>query len=92
MRCLVSVNGEEPVSCQIVSSALQTGGGGEWSQGVLDNIHKSRVTVSVRRGRNRLCLYAGNPGIVVERLILYPEGTCLPQSYLGPAESCQCIR
>ena len=60
---------------------------GEWSRGVLDNIRVTESVVSVKKGENHLYFYAADPGIVLERIVLYPDNTRLPESYLGPAES-----
>lgn len=59
----------------------------EWSHGVLDNIRVIESVVPVNKGENQLYFYAADPGIVLERIVLYPEDTKLPESYLGPVES-----
>lgn len=41
----------------------------------------------MKKGENHLYFYAADPGIVLERIVLYPDNTRLPESYLGPAES-----
>lgn len=87
MRFAVSVNDGQPVTCDTVSEGFYTDSSSwEWSMGVLNNIRKTKAAVPVKQGRNRLYVYAGDCGIVLERIFLYPEGTELPQSYLGPAE------
>lgn len=59
----------------------------EWNRGVLNNIRVIESVVSVKKGENQLYFYATDPGIVLERIVLYSKNTKLPESYLGPVES-----
>lgn len=59
----------------------------EWNQGVLDNIRIVETVVPVKAGENQLFFYAADPGIVLERIVLYSTNVILPESYLGPTES-----
>lgn len=59
----------------------------EWSDGVLRHGRTVKTEVSLRRGENHIYVYAGEPGMALEKLVVYPANTALPQSYLGPAES-----
>lgn len=43
--------------------------------------------ISCPKGFNRLFFYAMSPAIVLERIVIWKEGTDLPASYLGPRES-----
>ena len=63
----------------------------EWDGCVRNNIRVKTLCVQCRRGVNRLRLYAGSPLVVLERIVLYPYGSVLPQSYLGPCESWQIV-
>ncbi len=83
-----SVNGECRKVLDTVSNSFHTDCTcEEWNQGVLDNIRVAESVVPVKRGENQLYFYAADPGIVLERIVLYPENTMLPESYLGPVES-----
>ena len=87
--CLAFSVNKEPVSVlDTVSDSFHTDSTcEEWSRGVLDNIRIIESVVSVNKGENQLYFYAADPGIVLERIILHPENTVLPKSYLGPVES-----
>ena len=41
-------------------------------------------------GINTLRFYAVSPAIILEKIVLCPDGTTLPESYLGPRESYRC--
>lgn len=58
-----------------------------WSEGVLNQIHKTPVTVSLHKGINKIQIFAADAGFVLEELLLYREDVKLPESYLGPVES-----
>ena len=88
MRLAFGVNDEPASVLDTVSSSFHTDSAcEEWSRGVLDNVRIIESSISVRKGENQLYFYAADPGIVLERIVLYPENTVLPESYLGPAES-----
>lgn len=90
MRCMISVNDGERQILDTVSDSFTTDCGcEEWCQGVLNNVRVVETTVTVSKGKNDLYFYAADPGIVLESLVLYPSGTQLPDSYLGPTESCR---
>jgi hypothetical protein len=46
------------------------------------------TTVTLKKGKNDIFLYAGEPGVIVEKLVLHPANIALPDSLLGPAASC----
>ncbi|GFI23505.1 hypothetical protein IMSAGC011_02294 [Lachnospiraceae bacterium] len=87
--CLAfSVNGGQKKIIDTVSNSFHTDCTcEEWNCGVLDNIRIVESVVSVNKGENELYFYAADPGIVLERIVLYPQNTKLPESYLGPIES-----
>lgn len=59
----------------------------EWNAGVMNNARVVTTSAFVRKGENRLLFYAGDSGIILEKIVLYPEKTVLPDSYFGPQES-----
>jgi len=88
MRLAFSINGENRKILDTVSDSFRADCAcGEWNRGVLDNIRVIETTVPVQKGENQLYFYAADPGIVLERIVLYPANTRLPESYLGPVES-----
>ncbi len=88
MAFAVALNGEARRTVYAVSGAYRVGDGGEeWGRDVLRNEHTVLCPVQVRRGRNDLCICAGEPGVVLERIELYPADRPLAESYMGPPES-----
>lgn len=87
--CLAyAINGERRKILDTISDSFHTDCTcEEWNRGVLDNIRVVESVISVKKGENQLYFYAADPGIVLERIVLYPEYTKLPESYLGPIES-----
>ncbi|MGN1084286.1 MAG: glycosyl hydrolase 115 family protein, partial [Lachnospiraceae bacterium] len=59
----------------------------QWSREAYNHIKLLETVVECKPGVNTLRFYGMSPAIVLERLLLYPEGTTLPESYLGPRES-----
>lgn len=58
-----------------------------WAEGVLSNIHKHISKINCQAGVNTLRIYAVSPGLVLEKLVIYPEGKKPAESYLGPTET-----
>lgn len=58
-----------------------------WAQGVLNHIRRHSAAIQCRKGLNTLRIYAGSPGFVLEKLVIYPEGKKPAESYLGPTET-----
>ena len=55
--------------------------------GVLDQIRYADMTVSLKKGLNRITVCAGSEAIVLEKLVI-SEAAAEPQkSYLGAAET-----
>lgn len=88
IRCLLSVNDSPARTVETVSEGLYTEWScDEWNRGVMNNIRIIPVEIVVNKGYNRLYIYAGDPGIILERIILHREDRPLKDSYLGPVES-----
>ena len=58
-----------------------------WAAGVLNNIRRHSSVINCKAGLNSLRIYAVNPGFVLEKLVIYPEGNKPAYSYLGPTET-----
>jgi hypothetical protein len=58
-----------------------------WAQGVLNHIRKQVAKIECAAGLNTLRIYAGSPGFVLEKIVIYPEGKKPAESYLGPTET-----
>ena len=57
----------------------------EWERSVSDSVHHVRTDFNLLAGRHTLKVWAIDPGVVIERLVLDLGG--LKPSYLGPPES-----
>ena len=54
-----------------------------WSKGVMDHIRKVHAKIQCTAQINELTIYAIDPGVVLEKILIYPND-CLPKdSYLG---------
>jgi hypothetical protein len=58
-----------------------------WAAGVLTNIRRHCSSINCKQGLNSLRIYAVSPGFLLEKLVIYPEGKKLANSYLGPTET-----
>ena len=88
LMCGYSCNQEAQTRIPTISASMRADCGcNEWNCGVLDNIRIAEQEIGLQRGQNSLYFYGGDPGIVLERIVLYPAGRPLPHSYLGPQES-----
>ncbi len=88
MEYAVAMNGEKPHLLNMVDKkTFVTYFSEEWMQGAEENIQKRRTTVQCRKGANSLRFWALCPTLVLEKLVLFPEGKEPPASYLGPTES-----
>ena len=59
----------------------------QWSREATDHVKLADFVVKCRKGLNTLRFYAASPAIVLEKIVLYPCGTQLKTSYMGPKES-----
>ncbi len=88
MRFAVSVNDGEPKTLYGVSEQYYTEWVcREWADGVLNHARTVTTELPLKQGRNDIYVYAGETGVILEKLVLYPAETELPESYLGPEES-----
>ncbi len=56
----------------------------EWNENVLDNIRQCKLTVTLKKGENRIRIGAVDAGVVVQKMVVYPLAKPLKESYLGP--------
>lgn len=88
MRCMYAVNDtSKQTICEISESFYTEWYNDEWNKGVMNNSRIVSSTVSLKKGENKLTVYAGEPGVILEKIVLYQKDTTLPKSYLGPVES-----
>lgn len=88
MRFAISVNDRMPQDMYAVSEEYYTEWfDKEWSDGVLNHARIATTSVSLKKGRNDIYFYAGESGVILEKMVLYQADNNLPDSYLGPEES-----
>ena len=88
-RFALSVNNDAPIMLYAVSENYYTEWfNQEWARGVIDHGRVVSTTVTLKKGKNDVFLYAGEPGVIVEKIVLHPANITLPDSLLGPAASC----
>ena len=58
-----------------------------WSKGVLDQIHIAVCKLPLQKGENRIRIYAKDPAVVLEKIVLWNPHAEIRDSYLGPVES-----
>ena len=81
----VSVNGGKVKKVNMIPEGFAVGDGNPyWSQGVLDNVRKTTVTVELKEGVNEINIHAINPNLVLQKIVICEEGIVIPESYLGP--------
>jgi len=89
MRFAVSANEGAPQDIYSVSEQYYTEWfHKDWADGVLNHARVVTTEVAIREGKNDIYVYAGEPGVILEKLVLYPVDKELPESYFGPEESC----
>lgn len=82
----LEVNNEEHQTINIIPEGYYVGDS-RWAENVLNNIRKHRISISCNKGLNTVRIYAGSPGFVLEKLLIYPKGKKVEDSYLGPSET-----
>ena len=75
---------------QIISADFQAGENSDerWSEGALNQERRCSIIMSFEKGLQELTLGALEPGVVLERILIYKKTLALPDSYMGPEESC----
>ncbi len=88
MQFAVSVNDSEPWKMYTLSENYYTEWyNKEWADGVLNHARTVTTEISLKEGKNDIYIYAGEPGVILEKLVVHPAEKELPDSYFGPAES-----
>ncbi|MCX4325802.1 MAG: glycosyl hydrolase 115 family protein [Lachnospiraceae bacterium] len=57
----------------------------EWSQGVMEQVHRTRLHINLNQGLNKIEIYAIDPEFVLEGIFISKD--ILKKSYLGPSVS-----
>jgi len=84
----IAVNDGRMKKFNMVPTDFRIGDGTDyWAKGVLDNIRVTDVVVELNKGVNTLSIFALGPCLVLEKLVIFPEGEEPVASYLGPKET-----
>ncbi len=87
MRFYVAANDDKPQTVYSVSDHYYTEWqDDDWAQGVLTAGRQVSISVSLKAGANTIRVYAGDPGVIIEKLVIKCSGYELPASYLGPVK------
>lgn len=86
---LLVETGTQVQKVQLIAPDFRAGENSDprWCQGVLDQIHTAETQFHFEAGIHALTVSALEPGMVLEKIVIYPADVPLPQSYLGPEES-----
>lgn len=87
----VSVNEEFGKLVEFTEDGYKGGEPGciPWEQAVLNQEHVGSTEISLKKGLNKIIVFAREAGMVLERLVIYPKDMERAVSYLGEKE---CIR
>ena len=87
----VSVNEEAGKLVEFTEDGYKGGEPGciPWEQAVLNQEHVGSTEISLKKGLNKITVFAREAGMVLERLVIYPKDMERAVSYLGEKE---CIR
>lgn len=87
----VSVNEESGKLVEFTEDGYKGGEPGciPWEQAVLNQEHVGSTEISLKKGLNKITVFAREAGMVLERLVVYPKDMERLVSYLGEKE---CIR
>ena len=89
MRCtLTGPDGESQiVTCVPADYRPGENSDPRWCRAMVEHIRKVRTVIRCREGLNEVTVSALEENLSLERMLVYPEGHRLPDSYLGPEES-----
>ncbi len=59
-------------------------GSEQWYAEGFANVKLTEAVILCHAGVNTLRFYAVSPAIILEKIVLWPDGTTLQESYLGP--------
>ncbi|MBQ7680280.1 MAG: glycosyl hydrolase 115 family protein [Butyrivibrio sp.] len=82
----LQVDGGEILQPQFIDSTYEGGAPGcaVWARAVLNQCHRTTVDVSLTAGSHELRVYATDPGVVLERILIRRTDSPWPEGYLGP--------
>lgn len=89
LRTAVSVNGGDRQIVYTVPVDYKPGmhGSRTWGEEVLSKVRTVKTPIKVNNGVNTLRIYGSDPNIILEKIVVYPQGKESPKTYFGAPES-----
>ncbi len=84
MRC--TLNGQV-ITCVPADYRAGENSDPRWCDAMVTHIRKVKAAIRCEKGLNEVTIGAVDPNFSLERILIYPEGYVMPESYLGPKES-----
>ncbi len=89
MRCMLTGPGGDKQLVTCVPADYRPGENSDprWCHAMVNHIRKVTATIHCKPGLNEITIGAVDPNLILERILIYPAGHVMPESYLGPQES-----
>ena len=89
LRVGLSVNGCEREVIYTAPADYKPGmhGSRYWGKEVLERVRIKKADIAVVKGINKIRIYGGDPNIILEKLVAYPNGHEPAKTYFGAPES-----
>ncbi len=89
LRVGVGVNGAAPEVVYTVAKDYKPGmhGSANWGNDVLEKVRTVKTKMNLKPGLNTVRIYGGDPNIILEKTVIYPDGKQPPKTYFGAPES-----
>lgn len=88
MRCTLEIHGEKQVvTCIPADYRPGENSDPRWCEAMVNHIRKMQAVIRCEKGLNEVTVGAVDPNLILERILIYPVGHVMPESYLGPRES-----
>ncbi len=88
MRCTLEAGGvKQLVTCIPADYRPGENSDPRWCAAMVSHIRRVKTVIRCEEGLNEVTVGAVDPNLSLERILIYPVGHTLPESYLGPAES-----
>lgn len=89
LRVGVGVNCAAPEVIYTVAKDYKPGmhGSAKWGNDVLEKVRTVKTKMNLQPGLNNVRIYGGDPNIILEKTVIYPDGKQPPKTYFGAPES-----
>jgi len=88
MRCTLEIGGEKQlITCVPDDYRAGENSDPRWCHAMVNHIRKVKMAIHCEKGLNEITIGAVDPNLILERILIYPAGHVMPESYLGPQES-----